>query len=200
MPRDGLLSGFLMQWACIMEKSLDNNGYIDFPFPATRNADGSVNPCGFDLTLETDRIDEIAAGKHSENLRRLLEEVNLQEGLFMTLACDWQQRPDGVCGFLDVAFRPAQPAYQREEALSLDQRFACYLGLQEKQHAMAPGTLVNYARAVLDWSWSPLQLRQRRYEKVTIRYYCQQAEDAEWCFDHLRHFFVTWYPAYRNQP
>lgn len=53
----------------MMEKSLDNNGYIDFPFPASTNADGSVNPCGFDLTLETDRIDEITAGKHSENMR-----------------------------------------------------------------------------------------------------------------------------------
>ncbi len=45
-----------------MEKRLDNNGYIDFPFPATRNADGSVNPCGIDLTLgdrtaERDRRD-----------------------------------------------------------------------------------------------------------------------------------------------
>ncbi len=54
-------------------------------------------------------------------------------------------------------------------------------------------------RAVLDWSWSPLQQRHRHYEKVTIRYYCQQADDAEWCFDHLRHFLVSWYPAYRGQ-
>jgi len=84
--RDGLLSDHLTLRTCLMEKSLDNNGYIDFPFPASTNADGSVNPCGFDLTLETDRIDEITAGKHSENMRRLLEEVNLQEGLFMTPA------------------------------------------------------------------------------------------------------------------
>lgn len=182
----------------MMEKSLDNNGYIDFPFPATRNADGSVNPCGFDLTLETDRIDEIAAGKHSENLRRLLEEVNLQDGLFMTLACDWQQRADGVCGFLDVAFRPTQ-ACSSEETQSLDQAFETYLRRQEQQHSMQSGTLVNYARAVLDWGWSPLQQRHRRYEKVTLRYYCQQADDAEWCFDHLRHFLVSWYPAYRGQ-
>jgi len=60
-----------------MEKSLDNNGYIDFPFPATTNEDGSVNPCGFDLTQQPERIDEIKAGNDSENMRRLLEEVNL---------------------------------------------------------------------------------------------------------------------------
>lgn len=183
-----------------MEKSLDNNGYIDFPFPASTNADGSVNPCGFDLTLQTDRIDEISAGKHSENLRRLLEEVNLQEGVFMTLACDWQQRDDGVCGFIDVALRPALSSGSSEETQSLDQAFDLYLGRQEKQHNMQSGTLVNYARAVLDWGWSPLHQRHMRYEKVTIRYYCQQADDAEWCFDHLRHFLVTWYPAYRGNP
>ncbi|MHC2597395.1 hypothetical protein ACVLVH_003049 [Kluyvera sp. 1366] len=183
----------------MMEKSLDNNGYIDFPFPASTNADGSVNPCGFDLTLETDRIDEITAGKHSENMRRLLEEVNLQDGLFMTLACDWQQRDDGVCGFIDVAFRPTVAGFNTEETQSLDQAFEIYLSRQEKQHNMQSGTLINYARAVLDWSWSPLQQRHMRYEKVTLRYYCQQADDAEWCFDHLRHFLVSWYPAYRGQ-
>jgi hypothetical protein len=181
-----------------MEKSLDNNGYIAFPFPATTNADGSVNPCGIDLTLETDRIEEIAVCQHSANLRRLLEEVNLQEGWFMTLACDWQQRDDGVCGFIDVAFRPIYSANSKDEALSLDQAFELYLTRQEKQHNMASGALVNYARAVLDWSWSPLQQRHLHYEKITLRYYCQQAEDAEWCFDHLRHFLVSWYPAYRG--
>ena len=189
-----------MQWTVIMEKSLDNNGYIDFPFPATRNADGSVNPCGFDLTLETGRIDEISAGHHSENMRRLLEEVNLQEGLFMTLACDWQQRADGVCGFIAVALRPALCHGSHEAMLQLDQDFEHYLRCQEQQHAMPAGSLINYARAVLDWSWSPLQQRHQRYEKVTIRYYCQQAEDAEWCFDHLRHFLVSWYPAHRAAP
>ncbi|PIF22490.1 hypothetical protein SAMN06273570_0228 [Candidatus Pantoea floridensis] len=183
----------------MMEKSLDNNGYIDFPFPATTNVDGSVNPCGFDLTLETGRIDEIAAGKYSENMRRLLEEVNLQDGLFMTLACDWQRREDGVCGFIDIAFRPTLSTASREETQSLDQAFEVYLSRQEKQHNMQSGTLINYARAVLDWGWSPLHLRHRHYEKVTLRYYCQQAEDAEWCFDHLRHFLVSWYPAYRDK-
>ena len=88
-----------------MEKRLDNNGYIDFPFPATRNADGSVNPCGFDLTLETGRLEEIAVLNHSVNLRRLVEEINLQEGLFITLAAAgrcglWLYR----CGF---SSRPA---------------------------------------------------------------------------------------------
>lgn len=180
-----------------MEKSLDNNGYIDFPFPATTNADGTVNPCGFDLTRQPERIDEIAAGKHSENMRRLLEEINLQEGLFLTLACDWQQREDGVCGFIDVAFRPDIPHDNNSTVQALETLFEHYLGCQENQHEMQPGALVNYARAVLDWGWSPLRIRQRSYEKVTIRFYCQQADDAEWCLDHLRHFLVSWYPAWR---
>ncbi|WP_312242675.1 hypothetical protein [Pantoea sp.] len=178
-----------------MEKSLDNNGYIDFPFPATTNADGSVNPCGIDLTLETARIEEVAVCRHSANLRRLLEEVNLQEGLFMTLACDWQQRPDAVCGFLDVAVRPDFPAVAKAGVRDLDRAFWQYLGEQETEHNMATDALVNYSRSVLDWSYSPLRLRQHEYEKVTIQFYCQQAEDAEWCFDHLRHFLVSWYPA-----
>lgn len=130
---------------------------------------------------------------------RLLEEVNLQDGLFMTLACDWQQREDGVCGFIDVAFRPTLASASSEETQSLDQAFELYLSRQEKQHSMQSGTLINYARAVLDWSWSPLHQRHIRYEKVTLRYYCQQADDAEWCFDHLRHFLVSWYPAYRGK-
>ena len=179
-----------------MEKSLDNNGYIDFPFPATTNEDGSVNPSGFDLTQQPERIDEIKAGKDSENMRRLLEEVNLQEGLFMTLACDRQQRPDRVCGFIDIAFRP-DVVHTHDEAEELEARFEHYLGCQENQHEMPVGTLVNYARAVLDWGWSPLHLRQQHYEKITVRFYCQQPEDAEWCFDHLRHFLVSWYPAWR---
>lgn len=181
-----------------MEKSLDNNGYIDFPFPATTNADGSVNPGGIDLTLETARIEEIAVCRHAANLRRLLEEVNLQEGMFMTLACDWQQRPDAVCGFLDVAIRLEFPAALKAGVLELDRAFWCYLGEQETEHNIAADALVNYARSVLDWSYSPLRLRQQSYEKVTIQFYCQQAEDAEWCFDHLRHFLVSWYPAWRT--
>ncbi|MCZ4058655.1 hypothetical protein O3W44_05580 [Pantoea sp. LMR881] len=183
-----------------MEKRLDNNGYIDFPFPATRNANGSVNPCGIDLTLETDRIEEIAVIKHSVNLRRLLEEVNLQDGLFMTLACDWQQRSDAVCGFIDIAFRPDLIHHTREEALKLERAFDAYLTEQEAQHNMTAGSLVNYARSVLDWCWSPLRQRQREYEKITIQFYCQQAEDAEWCFDHLRHFLVSWYPTAEHLP
>lgn len=178
-----------------MEKRLDNNGYIDFPFPTTHNADGSVNPCGIDLTLETDRIEEIAVIRHSANLRRLLEEVNLQDGKFMTLTCDWQQKSDAVYGFIDVAFRPDLLRHTHEEALQLEHAFYSYLTEQETQHAMAAGSLVNFARSVLDWCWSPLRQRQRDYEKITIQFYCQQAEDAEWCFDHLRHFLVSWYPA-----
>ncbi len=181
-----------------MEKRLDNNGYIDFPFLAITKPDGSVNPCGFDLTRETERIEEIVPGHHSENLRRLLEEVNLQDGLFMTLACDWQQRENGVCGFIDVAFRPTYCAESAQAGPLLDVAFETYLGQQEAQHGLASGALINYARAVLDWGWSPLNLRQQHYEKITVRYYCQQAEDAEWCFDHLRHFLVTWYPAQRT--
>lgn len=183
-----------------MEKKLDNNGYIDFPFPATANEDGSINPAGIDLTQETGRIGEITVCRHSPNLRRLLEEVNLQDGLFMTLACDWQQRSNGVCGFLDVAVRPHCSAEVKTEALTLDQAFWRYLGEQEAQHKMAGDTLVNYARSVLDWSHSPLHIHQQQYEKITIQYYCQQAEDAEWCFDHLRHFLVSWYPARRATP
>ncbi|ELP25040.1 hypothetical protein ACTUSZ_10020 [Pantoea eucalypti] len=178
-----------------MEKRLDNNGYIDFPFPATRNADGSVNPCGFDLTLETGRLEEIAVLNRSVNLRRLVEEINLQEGLFMTLACDWQQQADAICGFIDVAFRPDLPQHGHEEALQLEASFYRYLAGQEKQHQMPAESLVNYARSVLDWSWSPLRQRQRDYEKITIQFYCPQADDAEWCFDHLRHFLVSVYPA-----
>ncbi|KKW51135.1 hypothetical protein XB02_08045 [Pantoea ananatis] len=183
-----------------MEKRLDNNGYIDFPFPATRNADGSVNPCGIDLTLETERLDEIAVIRHSPNLQRLLEEVNLQEGLFMTLACDWQQQENAVCGFIDIAFRPELLHCSHKEALQLEAAFYDYMKEQEQQHTLAADTLVNFARCVLDWGWSPLQQRQRHYEKITIQYYCQQAEDAEWCFDHLRHFLVSWYPNTRSHP
>ena len=181
-----------------MEKRLDNNGYIDFPFPATRNEDGSLNPCGIDLTLQTERIDEIAVLARSANLRRLLEEVNLQDGLFMTLACDWQQRADAVCGFIDVAFRP-DVAVAQQETLALDQAFARYLREQAAQHAMETDALLNYARGVLDWGWSPLRQRQRDYEKVTVMYYCQQRDEAEWCLDHLRHFLVSWYPACRQE-
>ncbi len=97
-----------------------------------------------------------------------------------------------------MALRPALSSNSSDETQSLDQAFELYLGRQEKQHDMQAGTLVNYARAVLDWGWSPLHQRHMRYEKVTVRYYCQQAADAEWCFDHLRHFLVTWYPAYRG--
>ncbi|HAB23239.1 MAG: hypothetical protein E7J63_06825 [Pantoea sp.] len=179
-----------------MEKRLDNNGYIDFPFPATRNEDGSLNPCGIDLTLQTERIDEIAVLAQSANLRRLLEEINLQDGLFMTLACDWQQRADAVCGFIDFAFRPDLPIAQ-QETLSLDQAFGRYLREQATQHDMQPEALINYARCVLDWGWSQLRQRAREYEKVTVMYYCQQRDEAEWCLDHLRHFLVSWYPASR---
>ncbi|QCA04734.1 hypothetical protein [Pantoea vagans] len=178
-----------------MEKRLDNNGYIDFPFPATRNADGSANPCGFDLTLETGRLEEIVVLNRSANLRRLVEEVNLQEGLFMTLACDWQQQEKAVCGFIDVAFRPDLPQHDFEEALQLEASFHRYLTGQEQQEQLPAGTLVNYARSVLDWSWSPLRQRQRDYEKITIQFYCPLADDAEWCFDHLRHFLVSVYPT-----
>ncbi|MFP3499539.1 hypothetical protein SB759_35555, partial [Pseudomonas sp. SIMBA_059] len=86
----------------------------------------------------------------------LVEEINLQEGLFMTLACDWQQQADAVCGFIDVAFRPDLPQHGFEEALQLEANFYRYLTGQEQQHQMPAETLVNYARSVLDWSWSPL--------------------------------------------
>lgn len=183
-----------------MEKRLDNNGYIDFPFPATRNEDGTVNPCGIDLTLETERLEEVAVLRHSANLQRLVEEVNLQDGLFMTLACDWQQQENAVCGFIDIAFRPELPGHSRAETLQLETAFYTYLKEQAQQHGLTADALVNYARAVLDWGWSPLQQRQRRYEKITIQYYCPQSEDAEWCFDHIRHFLVSWYPQYISAP
>lgn len=113
----------------------------------------------------------------------------------MTLACDWQQQADAVCGFIDVAFRPDLPQHGHDEALQLEAEFNRYLAGQEKQHQMPADALVNYARSVLDWSWSPLRQRQRDYEKITIQFYCPQADDAEWCFDHLRHFLVSVYPA-----
>lgn len=182
-----------------MEQRLDNNGYIDFPFPATANEDGTLNPCGIDLTLETGRIEEIAVLSHSVNLRRLLEEVNLQDGLFMTLACDWQKRADAVCGFVDIAFRPDLLSATSQETRLLDSQFCRYLQEQEVQHDMQPDTLINYARSVLDWGWSPLRQRNREYEKVTVMYYCQQKDEAEWVFDHLRHFLVSWYPSYGGQ-
>ncbi|MBN9931611.1 hypothetical protein HZD82_27290, partial [Pantoea agglomerans] len=42
--------------------------------------------------------------------------------------------------------------------------FYRYLTGQEQQHQMPAETLVNYARSVLDWSWSPLRQRQLLFQ------------------------------------
>nr|MBA2814543.1 hypothetical protein [Candidatus Pantoea persica] len=81
----------------------------------------------------------------------------------------------------------------QQETLALDQAFGRYLCEQAAQHTMAPDALINLARCVLDWGRSPLRQRERTYEKVTVMYYCQQRNEAEWCLDHLRHFLVSWY-------
>ena len=178
-----------------MEQDKQHDRFVTFPYPPETYSDGSVNYGGIDLIQETQRIDEIEEAKRSPNLRRLVEEVNLQDGLFMTLGCDYRQLEQGVSGYVDFTFRPGLPASLTDDAVNLDDYFWAYLAKQEIQHHISDGAMVNYARSALKWSWSELALKQSRSKKITLAFCCQRSEDAEWCLDHLRHFLVTEFPA-----
>ena len=106
-----------------MEQEKLNDHFVTFPYPRESYSDGSVNYGGIDLIHETQRIDEIEEAKRSPNLRRLLEEVNLQDGLFMTLGCDYRLLTEGVAGYVDFAFRPGLPALLTDDTPNLDDYF-----------------------------------------------------------------------------
>ncbi|MDU5828493.1 hypothetical protein [Mixta calida] len=178
-----------------MEQEKLNDHFVTFPYPRESYSDGSVNYGGIDLIHETQRIDEIEEAKRSPNLRRLLEEVNLQDGLFMTLGCDYRLLTEGVAGYVDFAFRPGLPALLTDDTPNLDDYFWAYLAKQEIEHHISDGAMVGYARSALKWSWSPLELAGARGKKITLAFCCQRAEDGEWCLDHLRHFLVTEFPS-----
>lgn len=178
-----------------MEQDKQHDRFVTFPYPPENYSDGSVNYGGIDLTHETQRIDEIEEARRSPNLRRLLEEVNLQDGLFMTLGCDYRQLENGIGGYVDFAFRPGLPASLTVDAVSLDDFFWAYLAKQEIQHQIGDGAMVSYARSALKWSWSELEMGGVRGKKITLAFCCQRSEDAEWCLDHLRHFLVTEFPS-----
>ncbi|CUU23735.1 hypothetical protein EM595_1501 [Duffyella gerundensis] len=178
-----------------MERDVENNDVVLFPWPGKRRADNRVSCGGIDLTLETGRIDEIEECARSVNLRRLLEEVNLQDGLFMTLACDHVKLENGTAGFVTFALRPETLSQLRSHTLDLDRQFWRYLAWQESEHAMAAGALVNYAQSVMNWTHAPVQIRGEQYDRITVQYYCEQSDEAEWCLDHLRHFLVSWFPC-----
>ncbi|MFD1803243.1 hypothetical protein ACFSFZ_13715 [Mixta tenebrionis] len=177
-----------------MDQDKRNDRFVIFPYPRENYDDGSVNYGGIDLLRETERIDEIEEAKRSPNLRRLLEEVNLQDGLFMTLGCDYRQLEGGISGYVDFAFRPGLPVSLTEDASVLDDYFWAYLAKQEIVHHISDGAMVNYARSALEWSWSPLEIAGTSSKKVTLAFCCQRVEDGEWCLDHLRHFLVTEFP------
>ncbi|QKJ86822.1 hypothetical protein PMPD1_1872 [Paramixta manurensis] len=166
-----------------------------FPYPREVHADGSINYGGIDLTKETERIHEIPEAQASANLQRLLEEVNLQEGLFMTLGCDYGALENGIGGYIDFAFRPGVSPRIKQQTAALDDFFYAYLAKQEIQHGIADGSMVNYARGVLTWRHAPLTIGAQQYDRVILHFYCQQQDDCEWCLDHIRHFLVTAFPA-----
>jgi hypothetical protein len=178
-----------------MEQEKRNDRFVNFPYPPESYSDGSVNHGGIDLTRETQRIDEIEEAKRSPNLRRLLEEVNLQDGLFMTLGCDYRQMDSGISGYVDFAFRPGLPASLTDDTPNLDDYFWAYLVKQEVQHHISDGAMVSYARSALEWSWSECVIAGVHGKKITLTFCCQRAEDGEWCLDHLRHFLVTEFPS-----
>lgn len=184
-----------------MEQEKQPDRFVIFPYPQERYSDGSVNHGGIDLTQETQRIDEIEEARRSPNLRRLLEEVNLQDGLFMTLGCDYRTLAHGVGGYVDFTFRPGLPPSLTVDAVSLDDYFWAYLAKQEITHHISDGAMVGYARSALQWSWSELEMGGVHGKKITLAFCCQRSEDAEWCLDHLRHFLVTEFPSLpRRQP
>lgn len=179
-----------------MERDLDGAHFSLFPNPAYRREDETLSPGGIDLTLQTSRIDEITKCARSGNLRRLLEEVNLQDGLFMTLACDYVTLENGTAGYIAFAFRPDVTAQLKTHTTELDKHFWHYLAQQEQEHDIPTGELVNYAQSVLSWSHAALEIHGQHYEQVRVQYYCQQADEAEWCLDHLRHFLVSCFPCW----
>ena len=178
-----------------MEQEKQHDRFVHFPYPRESYSDGSINYGGIDLTRETQRIDEIEEAQRSPNLHRLLEEVNLQDGLFMTLGCDYRQLTDGIGGYVDFAFRSGLPASLTDDTPNLDDYFWAYLAKQELQHHISDGAMVSYARSALQWSWSELEFNNVRGKKITLAFCCQRVEDGEWCLDHLRHFLVTEFPS-----
>lgn len=178
-----------------MEQARQDLHFLKFPYPREAYDDGTINHGGIDLTREPQRIDEIVEAQRSPHLRRLLEEVNLQDGLFMTLGCDYRQLAQSVGGYVDFTFRSAGPASLQNDLIALDDFFWAYLTQQEWQHQINDGAMVRYARSALAWSWSPLEMADRQSKKVTVAFCCQRLEDCEWCLDHVRHFLVTAFPA-----
>lgn len=175
-------------------KRSDRHNFINFPYSYEIRDSGEVNNGGIDLTSEPDRIDEIHEVSSYPWLKEFLRLVNSKSGMFMTFGCAAGVINNSFCGYIDFSLRPASPTLLKERLINLDELFYEYLS-----QAMPEGEIrlqgIRYARNVLRWTLSPLQIRGESYAKVNLTFDTDGPEGAAWIFDHLGFFLTKEYPS-----
>lgn len=176
-----------------MEKS-ERHHFVSFPYRPAIREDGEINNGGFDLTLEPERISEIHEIKDYPWFRDFLISVNTYGLLFMTFGCALGSLEESFCGYIDFSLRPDSPTHLRVDLSQLDDLFYQYLaGAMPDEETRIRG--IEYARSILHWTLSPLEIRGESYAKVTLTFDASQQEGVAWVFDHLSYYLTISYPS-----
>ncbi|HAS0793973.1 hypothetical protein [Enterobacter hormaechei] len=177
-----------------MEKAKINDHFTRFPYRKEIHADGGVNNGGIDLVDEPNRIEEIHEIKDWPWLRRLVEEVNLKHGHFMTFGCDFGEDDGYFAGYIEFSHRPNMRQPTTEDLRILDEYFYEWISALYSDDKSEPHP-IEYCRRSLAWEYTPLEYKGT-YEKVSVWFRVTEPQGAEWLINHLRHFLVEIYPSF----
>ncbi|WP_312980066.1 hypothetical protein [Atlantibacter sp.] len=176
-----------------MERAKINDHFTRFPYRKEIRDDGSINNGGIDLIAEPERIVEIHEIKDWPWLQRLVEDVNLKAGHFMTFGCDFGLDDNYYAGFIEFSFRPSMRQPTTEDLRILDEHFYKWISGLYSDDKSEPSA-IDYCRGSLSWEYTPLEYHGT-YEKVSVWFRATVPEGAEWLINHLRHFLVEIYPS-----
>lgn len=175
-----------------MEK-VERHNFVKFPYRRQQRDTGDINNGGIDLVTEPERINEIHEVESFPWLKKLLILVNSKDGVFMTLGCVAGHLDDHFCGYIDFTVRPLASHKFRENLINLDEMFYDYLkkAMPEEETRIRA---LEYARSILHWTLSPLEIQGECYSKVNVSFDARQEEGVIWAIDHLGFFLINEYP------
>jgi len=174
-----------------MEK-LPRHNFVIFPYRPERRDDGDDNIGGIDLTQQPERLNEIHEIRDYPWMQDFLGRVNAKDGLFMTFGCALGYLDDAFCGYVDFSLRPDAHDHLRDELPILDEMFFTYLSDSIKDEEVRRQGM-EYARNVLHWTLSPLEIHGLSYAKLNLKFYTKDEAGAEWVLGHVCYFLTQHY-------
>lgn len=175
-------------------KKVDRHNFVVFPYQRAIREDGEINNGGIDLTINPEKISDIHEVADYPWLRKFLTLINAEDELFMTFGCVAGSVGQSFCGYIDFSLRPDAPQRLKDDLLVLDDQFYEYLS-----HAMPEGETrtegIKYARSILHWTLSPLEIRGESYSKVNLTFDALEEEGVAWAIDHVCYFLTKVYPS-----